>query len=505
MINDLAADVFHRLQRLSLLFHSRRTVGGFLSCLTGDTWCVYSVTSTLLISPMQHTLTLLAVGSVAWRMDPSLAALTLLIAPVLGGSSIFFGRRLKRRNRLNREAQTRLLSFVHQTLTVIPIVQAFGTEYSNKQQFRRLSADAVERAQRNSLLKNTQGLVNGLTRTIGVAIVIYAGGQRVLSGSMSVGSLLLFISYQRAMQGALQGLLGTYANLKSTEASVDRVFEILNAEEDVRDAPGARPLKNAPRDQRGHVRLDNVVFGYQPDRPVLCGVSLEALPGESIAIVGPTGVGKSTLASLIPRFYDPWQGQVLVNGQDVRHVKLKSLRNEIALVLQEPFLLPLTVAENIAYGRPNASRDAIAKAAVAANADEFIRRLPEGYDTIIGERGATLSGGEKQRLSIARALLKDASILILDEPTSALDAQTEELLLDAIEQLTKERTTIIIAHRLSTICRVNRIIVFEGGKIVEAGTHKDLMLAGHFYHRLHELQMGPAVAKTANDQKREIA
>src|SRR6266567_7605992 len=304
MINDLAADVFHRLQRLSLLFHSRRTVGGFLSCLTGDTWCVYSVTSTLLISPMQHTLTLLAVGSVAWRMDPSLAALTLLIAPALGGSSIFFGRRLKRRNRLNREAQSRLLSFVHQTLTVIPIVQAFGTEDSNKHQFRRLSADAVERAQRNSLLKNTQGLVNGLTRTIGVAIVIDAGGQRVLSGSLSVGSLLLFISYQRAMQGALQGLLGIYANLKSAEASVDRVFEILNAEEDVRDAPGARPLKNARRDQRGHVRLDNIIFGYQPDRPVLRCISLEALPGESIAIVGPTGVGKSTLASLIPRLYD---------------------------------------------------------------------------------------------------------------------------------------------------------------------------------------------------------
>ncbi|HEV8485828.1 MAG TPA: ATP-binding cassette domain-containing protein, partial [Blastocatellia bacterium] len=208
-------------------------------------------------------------------------------------------------------------------------------------------------------------------------------------------------------------------------------------------------------------------------------------------------VGKSTLASLIPRFYDPWEGSVLVNGQDVRQVKLKSLRNEIALVLQEPFLLPLTVADNIAYGRPDASRDAIVKAGVAANADEFVRRLPQGYDTIIGERGATLSVGERQRLSVARAILKDAPILILDEPTSAVDAETEALMLDAIEGLMKERTTIIIAHRLSTIRRVNRIIVFERGKIVEAGTHKDLMSAGHFYYRLHELQMRPGVAKTA--------
>jgi len=272
------------------------------------------------------------------------------------------------------------------------------------------------------------------------------------------------------------------------EASIDRVLQVLQADDEVREAAGARPVPERPAGQRGHVRLEAVTFGYLPGRPVLRSVTLEAGPGETVALVGPTGAGKSTLVSLIPRFFDPWEGRVTLDGVDVRTLQLRSLRGQIALVLQEPFLLPLTVAENIGYGRPGAGRAEIIAAAGAANAGGFIRQLPVGYDTVLAEGGATLSGGEQQRLSIARALLKDAPVLILDEPTAALDAQTEALLVDALDRLMRGRTTFIIAHRLSTIRRAERIVVLEDGVIVETGRHRDLLVAGSLYQRLHALQ-----------------
>jgi len=240
----------------------------------------------------------------------------------------------------------------------------------------------------------------------------------------------------------------------------------------------------------GHVRLENVVFGYTPDRAVLQGVSLEVLSGQVIAVVGATGAGKTTLVSLVPRFFDPWHGRVIVDGHDVRDVRVKSLREQVGLVLQESFLFPITIAENIAYGRPEASRKEIIAAAAAANIHTFIERLPHGYDTLVGERGFTLSGGERQRLSIARAFLKNAAILILDEPTSALDVETEALLLEALERLMKGRTTLIIAHRLSTIRNADRIIVVHEGKVVESGRHQELLALGGRYAHSHALQFG---------------
>ena len=278
-----------------------------------------------------------------------------------------------------------------------------------------------------------------------------------------------------------------------------RVLEILDDDEfDIIDQPGAALFPARSIGCGISVRLSDVTFGYEPGRPVIHDMSLVARPGEIVALVGSTGAGKSTLVSLVPRFFDPWQGAVYFNETEIRSIQLASLREQIAIVPQQPFLLPLTIAENIAYARPEATREEIQAAAIAASADGFIQRLPQGYDTVIGERGATLSGGEKQRLSIARAILKDAPILILDEPTSAVDAQTEASLMEALEYLIRGRTTFIIAHRLSTIRRADQILVIENGRCVERGRHDDLLsLRGHYY-RFHESQMlQPAKAKIA--------
>jgi ATP-binding cassette subfamily B protein/subfamily B ATP-binding cassette protein MsbA len=300
---------------------------------------------------------------------------------------------------------------------------------------------------------------------------------------MSVGTILVFLAYLACLYEPLNSVVYTASLVQYAAAGADRVLEVLDTVPEVRDAPGAREVRFT-----GHVRFEDVTFGYGAE-PVLRGVSLEARPGEVVAIVGPTGAGKTTLVNLLLRFFDPRSGRVLVDGHDLRELRVRSVREQVALVLQDPFLLPLSVAENLAYGRPEATRAEVEAAAVAANADGFIGRLPAGYDTVIGERGATLSGGEKQRLAIARALLKGAPILVLDEPTSALDARTEALLLEALERLMAGRTTFIIAHRLSTIRNADRILVLDGGRIIEQGRHEDLLKLGGLYARLYRQQM----------------
>jgi ATP-binding cassette subfamily B protein/subfamily B ATP-binding cassette protein MsbA len=490
MVYDLAGDLFARLQRLSLLFHGRTPVGDSLSRLSGDAWCVYTVAEGVLVAPIQHVLTLALVGAVAWRLDARLALISLSVAPLLGASAYVFGRRLKRVTKTSREAQSRLTSFVHTTIGAIPLVQAFGAEGRNVARYRELAADAVRGTRRGLVLRQIFTVVNAAAVTVGTAVVLYFGGRRVLDGALSLGSLLVFLAYLRTIQGATQGLLGVYGNLRSVSASVDRVTELLDVEVGVREAKDARPLAGS-RSAGRRVTWENVSFGYQDGTEVLHDVSLEVPAGQMLAIVGPTGAGKSTLVSLIPRFFDPSGGRVMIDGQDLRHVRLRHVRAAVSIVLQEPFLLPLSVAENIAYGRPGASRAEVERAAVAANADAFVRALSQGYDTVIGERGATLSGGERQRLAIARAILKDAPILILDEPTASLDAATEASVMDALARLTAGRTTLVIAHRLATVRRADAVAVVEGGRIVEHGTHAELMGRGGLYRRLNELQFGP--------------
>ena len=494
MIYDLSGDLFSRLQRLSLLFHSRRAVGDSLSRLTDDTWCVCGITNSLLVSPLQHLLTLGIITVVAWNLDPALTALSLVTTPFLAGSALFFGRRMKRRNRQNRKAQAKLIAFVHQILTVIPMVQAFSAEERNNDKFRKLADESIKRAESGVLLNNTQGLINGLTATVAGAFILYFGGMRVLSGAITVGALLVFFSYTRAIQGALQGLLGIYVRLRSSEANVDRVIEDLSAEDEVAEAPNARALTILPTQRDALIQFENVTFGYEIGRPVIRNVSLKAQYGQTIALVGASGAGKTTLISLIPRFFDPWEGCITINGVDIREFRLSSLRSQVAIVLQEPLLLPLTIAENIAYGRPNASKREVIAAAEAASAHDFILHLPHGYETIIGERGATLSGGERQRLSIARAILMNAPILILDEPTSALDVGTEKKLLRAIDQLMAGRTTFIIAHRLSTIQNADVVVELANGQITALDKHDVLNPARASHSKLPIFFPAPEVA-----------
>jgi ATP-binding cassette, subfamily B, bacterial len=322
-------------------------------------------------------------------------------------------------------------------------------------------------------------VVGGAT-AIASAVIFYLGGMAVLNGTLTLGDVVLFLAYLQALYSPVHTAMSSAEGVQYAAGSARRVLEVLESEPEVQDRRGARELTLV----RGRVVFEGVSFAYEPGRLVLQDISFEAFPGQTVALVGRSGAGKTTLASLLPRFYDPVQGRILLDGHDLRDVTLASLRKHVALVLQEPFLFPVSIADNIAYGRPDASPEQILAAAVAANAHEFIEALPDGYNTVLGERGARLSGGQRQRISIARALLKDAPLLILDEPTSALDTHSERLLLQALRRLMAGRTTLIIAHRLSTIRGADQILVLDDGHIVERGNHRQLKAHGGHYARL---------------------
>ncbi|MDQ3815994.1 MAG: ABC transporter ATP-binding protein/permease [Armatimonadota bacterium] len=486
MVYDLADDLFARIQRRSLLFHSRNAVGDSMGRIMEDSWCLHTVVATLLFNPGYAVITIAGMVALMTRLNFELTMIALAVAPVMVWSSFLFGRSLKTAAKQQREAESRLQAHVQQTLAGFMVVQACAQEERESRRLRRFANAVIIAHQRSVVTTNFQKLGSGLCTSLGTAAVLWVGARLVFSGHLSIGSLLLFLSYLVALQTQMKAFTGMHSALQSAGASIDRVFEVLQPEQDVPDPPNAPALPPV----RGHIRFENVTFGYEPDYPVLRDVSLEVQPGQTVAIVGPTGAGKSTLVSLVPRFFDPWQGRVTVDGHDLRQVRLRSVRSQASLVLQEPCLFYFTIAENNANGRHDDNRAEIEAAARAANAHDFIERLPEGYDTVLGERGTTLSGGERQRLAIARALLKDAPVLILDEPTSALDAKTERLLLEALERLKQGRTTFIIAHRLSTIRGADQIVVLKDGAIIETGTHAELLARNGLYSRLHRIQAG---------------
>lgn len=485
MVYQLSADVLERLQRQSLLFHYRHHVGDLLNRLSTDTYCIYTLAELFFVAPLRHLLTLASIGAVAWALDPNLTMLAVVLTPLMAASALYFGNRLRTHARLAREAQSKLATFIHQSLSVIPLIQAFGTVDRNHDNFHALAERAIIRSQNRILENQFYATINGLITTCGMALVIYYGSLRVLSGASTVGSLLVFIAYVGPLQNAFRGLFSIYGRFKVAEANLDRLLELTDSTDQFVDE-GDMELILPSGAQGAHIRLQDVSFGYEPKRPVLHAINMEAKPGEVIALVGSTGAGKSTISSLILRFFDPCEGRIFLDDVDTRRFTVASLRHQISLVLQETYLLPITIADNIAYGRPDASIAEITNAARAAGIHETIIQLPDGYDTVLSERGANLSGGQRQRLSIARALLKDSPVLILDEPTSALDAETEAQIIDSLDRLMKNRTTIVIAHRLSTIQKADRIYVIESGRVIESGSYTSLMSRRGAYYKLHQ-------------------
>jgi len=487
-VYDLAEDLFARLQRRSLVFHTRNSVGDTMSRITVDCWAVHKVLDTLFFAPAYALLTMAAMIFLMSRLDGVLTLIALVTAPLMVAASLLLGKPLRAAAKLRREIESRIQAHIQQTLTGIPVVQAFAQEEREQERFERFADAAIRVQQKSALIGSVNSLTSGLVTTVGTGVILWFGAHHVLGQQLALGGLLLFLVYLNSLQAQMKTLTGTYTATLGLSASVDRIVAVLDAAPEVADAPRAQPLPAVS----GDVRYENVSFEYEPGQPVLQGVSLHALPGQTVAIVGATGAGKSTLVNLLPRFFDPTAGRVLIDGRDVREIRVNDLRRNIALVLQESFLFPFSVADNIAYGRPEATRAEIEAAARAANAHEFIMQLPQGYETEIGERGVTLSGGERQRIAIARAFLKNAPILILDEPTSALDALTERSIMEALVRLMARRTTFIIAHLLSTVRDASHIVVLERGRVAETGTHDDLLAHHGIYARFVNPSLGAA-------------
>jgi len=491
MVFRLRCRLFDHLQRLSLAFHDTTAVGDSLYRVTWDTYSVQALFNSGLIPALTASFTLIGIASIMFFLDWLLTIVALAIAIPLVILIQKLDRPMQERTLRAAERESNISTRVQETLSSIRAVQAFGRERAESQRFSD-HADASLRARlRLTVLQAWSQAMVGILLAGGTAAVVWVAGQRVLQGMLTVGDVVLLVSYLAMLYQPLQTLALTAATVQGAVAGARRVFSILDATPEVMDKAEALPL---PARTSGPIVFDHVSFAYNGGKHVLKDVCLEIAPGQTVALVGPSGAGKTTIANLFMRFYDPKEGRILLNGIDVRSLTLESLRQNMALVLQEPVLFSANIHENIAYGCPEATNERIEAAARAAGAHDFIQALPQGYATQIGERGVALSGGQRQRLSIARAFLKDAPILILDEPTSALDSATEQQVLEALKRLMENRTTLIIAHRLSTVRHADQIVVVQNGKIVEIGTHPELVRLGGQYARLYctqvEIQSG---------------
>jgi ATP-binding cassette subfamily B protein len=471
MVADLREALFARLQRHSLRFHAGQRTGDLISRVMSDITRIQDMLIQSFSVLVPNVAMLVGMVVVMLWIDWAFTLLALAVGPPLFVVVVWFKGRIKGASRRARTLEGRLAAQTGETLGAVRVVQAFTREDFEDERFSRQSSSTLAaNLEARRLQARFTPLIDVLAGA-GTAVVLFVGAHRVLSGELSLGLLLVFLSYVGSLYKPMRQLSKlTYVTARAA-ASAERVAEIMDAEPDVRDLPDAVP---APR-LRGSLRLEDVEFAYVDGRPVLHDVSLDVEAGQVVAIVGPTGAGKSTIVSLIPRFFDPQRGRVLIDGHDVRSLQLASLRSQIAIVPQEPLLFEGTILENIAYGRIDAGEQDVLRAARSALVDDFVRTLPDGYETMLGERGASLSGGERQRISIARALLRDAPILILDEPTSALDPVSERMLMDALRTLFQGRTAIVIAHRMSTVAGADQVVVVERGRIVERGTHAQLV------------------------------
>jgi ATP-binding cassette, subfamily B, bacterial len=479
---DLRQTLYHHIQRLSLSFYDRAKIGDLISRVTTDVDAIQNFVSTALLGIVVNTLTLVGMLGVMFYFNWRFTLIALSVAPILFLQVYTLTRRIKHATRAVRKKESEIVSVVAETLSSIRVVKAFAREDYEEKRLEKETLESIEMALRARSIKARLAPIVDVIVAIGTCIVLWYGARLTMQGQLTPGALVVFLLYLGKMYKPMRDLSKMTDTVSKAVIGAERIRELIRMEDSVRDLPHARP---APR-FRGRIEFDRVWFGYHETQPVLKDIRLRIEPGQYVALVGPTGAGKSSIISLIPRFYDPLSGRVLIDGEDVRDFTLRSLREQISFVLQETVLFHAPIWQNIAYGKPDASRDEIIRAARLANAHEFIERTPEGYDTMVGERGVTLSGGQRQRIAIARAIIRNSPILILDEPTSGLDASSEKLVLEALGRLTTGKTVIVITHHLETIIKADVIFTLKDGRIVERGAHQQLLAHGGIYAHLYE-------------------
>ena len=484
VVIDIREALFEKFQRMPLAYFDRHQTGEIMSYVTNDVQALQNALVDKLIEFVTEASILIGSIVLMFYLDWKLTLITLITVPLVGQAMKIFGRKLKKSGTVIQERLADINSLLQESIAAVRVVKSFVRERYEIERFRRqneLNFQAeMKNVQLSSLLTPTVEFLAAIT----VTIILWIGGYEVVQGEITAGSLVAFLTYAVNLANPVKRIGRIYGAVQRAMAAADRVFDVIDMEETIHDREGAVPLPEI----EGRVAVKDVSFSYKEGAPALSHVSLEASPGQLVAFVGPSGAGKSTIANLIPRFYEVNEGVIEIDGHDVRDVTLDSLREQIGIVPQETMLFSSSVRENIRYGRLDATDEEIEEAARAANAEEFILQLPEGYETKIGERGLNLSGGQRQRIAIARAILKNPRILILDEATSALDTESEKIVQAALDKLMVGRTSFAIAHRLSTIFNADCIYVIDGGCIVEQGTHAELLAAGGLYSTLYNIQ-----------------
>jgi subfamily B ATP-binding cassette protein MsbA len=491
VMHDLRRTLYHHIHRLSLAEHDEKRTGDLIGRVTSDIDSIQDFVTSALLGMLTNGLTLVGIIGVMLYLNWRFTLISLAVAPVLFLVVYVFTRRIKKASRDVRKKESELVSMVAEVFSSIRVVKAFAREDYEERRFERQSLDNVETALVARAMKMKLSPVVDIIVATGTCLMLAYGARLVLGGQLTAGALVVFLLYLGKMYKPMRDLSKMADTVSKASVAFERIREVLETEGGIRDARNARrasPFKGA-------IEFSHVSFGYTADSLILDDVSFAIEPGQVAAFVGPTGGGKTTIINLVARFYDPVSGTVSIDGKDIRTFTIRSLRDQISFVLQDTLLFRAPVWQNIAYGRPEATRAEIMRAAELANAHEFITEMPDGYDTMVGERGVTLSGGQRQRIAIARAVIRNTPILVLDEPTSGLDAQSEQAVFEALDRLMKGKTSIVIAHHLKTILHADMIFVVKDNHLTERGTHDELLAAGGFYAELHSIQFSePAVA-----------
>ena len=484
VIIDIRGEVFRKLQRLSMSFYDRNKTGTIMSYVTNDVSALQGAMVDNTVELVTESIILIGSVCAMIYLDWKLTLFTILTFPVVLFFMNFFGKKIRRSGGQIQEAAADITSVLQESVSSARVVKSFVREQYEIERFERENEANLKANLKNAKYMATLTPTIEFVAALGVTMILWYGGNNVIDGETTAGSLVAFLAYAVNISNPIKRITRTTGTIQRALAAAQRVFDVLDLPEEVHDLPDAKELPAVT----GSVRFEHVSFSYNAGDEILHDLSFEAKPGQAVGLVGPSGAGKSTIASLLPRFYDCVGGTIRIDGKDIKHVTLDSLRNQVGIVPQETILFNGSVYDNILYGRLDATKEEIESAAKAANAHDFIMELPEGYNTKLGDRGVNISGGQRQRIAIARAILKDPRILVLDEATSALDTESERVVQEALNRLMVGRTSIIIAHRLSTIKNADRILVLDKGKLVEDGTHDELMEKNGLYAHLYQIQ-----------------